>query len=606
MMKKFLAIGIWSLGMVGSGMYLERNRKVREEERSWPTCCSADEQSLVQRLKSLVGDEHVVVGRDTAFYTKGARIGSGHASAVVRPGSFSEAAQVVQACVDAGVAVIPQGANTSLTGGSVPRDDTGRSVVVVNMRRLSKLIPLDAEARHVLAFSGAGIHDLSNLCDGMQRESHSVLGSIFLNPSVGGGVALGSGGTQLRKGPVYTERVLYLRVNEGRRVEVVDTLGLAPRSLQGVSVLEALDRGDGVVVPEGEEEGPGRASHDAEYPERVCRLDGGVSRFNADTRGVEAVRSEGKVLILASVHSTFPKPQRTQTLWIGCRDFSVAHALRRVCLESPEDLPSSLEYINRDAFDVIDRAGRVLCTFLHVFGIGQLLTTLWDLKKSVESLPGCDRLIDKLLYYVNPLMPKTLSPRLHTCGQKFDHNLLITVDDLGNGGFDRLLSKLEAVIQEQAPGAVEYYKCSPSEGDDAMHFRFVMGTAFRSYCSGRGLKGMSFDYALPKNYEETPELHGIDVLEKRMRVSHFGCGVFHEELIFPPGVTPVDAQKVSVKHGIDSLGGALPAEHGHGSEYCAPPATQSRWEQIDPTNSFNPGVGKSSPSARFIPSNNDT
>lgn len=31
------------------------------------------------------------------------------------------------------------------------------------------------------------------------RDSHSVLGSIFLNPSVAAGVSYGSGGTQIRK-----------------------------------------------------------------------------------------------------------------------------------------------------------------------------------------------------------------------------------------------------------------------------------------------------------------------------------------------------------------------------------------------------------------------
>jgi hypothetical protein len=33
------------------------------------------------------------------------------------------------------------------------------------------------------------------------RDSHSVLGSIFLNPSVAAGVSYGSGGTQIRKAP---------------------------------------------------------------------------------------------------------------------------------------------------------------------------------------------------------------------------------------------------------------------------------------------------------------------------------------------------------------------------------------------------------------------
>ena len=38
-------------------------------------------------------------------------------------------------------------------------------------------------------------------------------------------------------------------------------------------------------------------------------------------------------------------------------------------------------------------------------------------------------------------------------------------------------------------------------------------------------------------------------------------------------------------------GWALPAEHGHGTEYVAPEDTQRRWMEMDPLNVFNPGVG---------------
>eukprot|EP01050_Picozoa_sp_SAG11_P028340 SAG11_NODE_7537_length_1133_cov_1.259188_2_plen_67_part_00 len=46
-----------------------------------------------------------------------------------------------------------------------------------------------------------------------------------------------------------------------------------------------------------------------------------------------------------------------------------------------------------------------------------------------------------------------------------------------------------------------------------------------------------------------------------------------------------------IKHEIEASGGKLPAEHGHGTEYTAPPPTQERWRRMDPTNAMNPGVG---------------
>jgi hypothetical protein len=71
--------------------------------------------------------------------------------AVVLPGTLQEALHVVQLCADAGVAILyglliknlsafspsvnrPQGANTGLTGGSVPRDEAGREFVIISTK----------------------------------------------------------------------------------------------------------------------------------------------------------------------------------------------------------------------------------------------------------------------------------------------------------------------------------------------------------------------------------------------------------------------------------------------------------------------------------------
>jgi D-lactate dehydrogenase len=53
----------------------------------------------------------------------------------------------------------------------------------------------------------------------------------------------------------------------------------------------------------------------------------------------------------------------------------------------------------------------------------------------------------------------------------------------------------------------------------------------------------------------------------------------------------VHACKMAIKQVVEGLGGKLPAEHGHGTEYAAPAATQARWMAMDPTNTLNPGVG---------------
>ena len=129
------------------------------------------------------------------------------------------------------------------------------------------------------------------------------------------------------------------------------------------------------------------------YADSVCRCEGHdgkqVARFNADTSGPSPNRSEGKVMILASVHDTFEAPKRTSTMWLSVNDLETAQQLKRdVCLRGgPADLPISCEYLDRDSVTAVDEAGRVLCWMIAWIGIGTTLKSLWDLKLQFEALP---------------------------------------------------------------------------------------------------------------------------------------------------------------------------------------------------------------------------
>ena len=100
----------------------------------------------------------------------------------------------------------------------------------------------------------------------------------------------------MRKGPVFTERVLYAYVDAAGRVQLEDTLGLQAEGR--AALFEKLERGtisQADVAPHCAH----RASNQHAYRESLCQLDGAVSRCNADTSGPPPCRSEGKVRILA-------------------------------------------------------------------------------------------------------------------------------------------------------------------------------------------------------------------------------------------------------------------------------------------------------------------
>jgi D-lactate dehydrogenase (quinone) len=400
------------------------------EERKGPLTDQQQQQQqqeLFQRLKQIVGKSNVLKGQgyhddgggptsDTLPYlTPARRIGSGGGQAlfIVKPHKVKEVVEVVQAVVDAHCVLLVQGANTGLTGGSVPRPVAdGRPTVVVSMKELDTIVPID-QGNKVLCLAGVGLASLHNFLHEHfpHRDSHSILGSTFLNPTTAAGVSLGSGGTQLRKGPASTERALYLKVLPDKfgkaTVKIVNTLGIQDLDDEE-GEFDAHVRHDGIIrsldkyvasIVSSQQTTPLRmkqSNHthgtkpasDTDYKNRLCQHDDNqVNRYNADTRGEDCNRSEGKVIILASVHDTFPKPSSTKTFWISFDSLDTALEFRRdVCLHNPTDLPISMEYMDRDAFDVIDQAGRVLGTIIYTVGTSSsTVRRFWNLKLWMES-----------------------------------------------------------------------------------------------------------------------------------------------------------------------------------------------------------------------------
>lgn len=475
------------------------------------------------------------------------------------------------------------------------------------------------------------------------RESHSVLGSTFLNPTTAAGVALGSGGTQCRKGPAYTERALYLKVttNKWREkiVQIVNTLeiegmedrdelmkqeGRARKHMDSVPyridtwgrwIQKGYERDMKYSSSSSDRRAKNNHQHhasDVGYAAKLCRHNSrSVSRHNADTSGPDLCRSEGKVIILATVHDTFPKPKDTKTFWLSFDSLETALLFRKeVALANPGDLPISMEYMDRDAFDVVDQAGRVLGNSIKLVGTSSsIIRRLWNLKLYIEALPfaGASLFVDKLLFHLNAFAPSILSSTIMNLGRTKDHHVALTIGEFGNGNLDRFLDRLQQFAKVHGEDKIVVHECgSQNESKALTAFRFVAAPAFRTWCVGQGMQGYSVDYALPKNDGSSPPLHLNSGLEdnapnpvKRMRYSHFACNVVHEDLAYHPNVDMYKAKHLFKTIIEQKCDGKLPAEHGHGTEYIAPKKTQERWKKMDPLNVLNPGIGGLSEKARY-------
>ena len=151
--------------------------------------------SHLDTLRGIVGDAHVMTGADAAPYlTDWRERYSGHALAVVRPGSTDEIAAVVRACASAGVPMVPQGGNTGLCGGATP-DASGHAVVVL-LQRLNRIRSIDLANDSMEVEAGC-------MLQAVQQAAHAA-GRLFPlslaaegSCSIGGNLATNAGGTQV-------------------------------------------------------------------------------------------------------------------------------------------------------------------------------------------------------------------------------------------------------------------------------------------------------------------------------------------------------------------------------------------------------------------------
>ena len=231
--------------------------------------------SLLDRLIAIVGKNNVLsTPADMAPHLEDWR-GRYHGAAccVVRPATTEEVSAVVRACVEAGVAMVPQGGNTGLCGAGIP-DKTGEAVLI-NLSRLSRIRSLDAANNTITVEAGCVL----------QTVQEAVLAAGRLFPlslaaegscEIGGNLSTNAGGVQV------------LRYGNAREL----TLGLE------------------VVLPNGD-------------------IWDGLRGLRKDNTGYDLkqlfIGAEGTLgIITAAVLKLFPLPKSTATAWLAIESPPVA------------------------------------------------------------------------------------------------------------------------------------------------------------------------------------------------------------------------------------------------------------------------------------------
>ncbi len=553
-----------------------------------------DNNAFINELSRLVGASHLLTdAAKTARYRKGFRSGQGDALAVVFPGTLLELWRVLSLCVEADKIILMQAANTGLTEGSTPNgNDYDRDIVIISTLRLDKLHLLD-NGEQVLAYPGTTLYSLEKALKPLGREPHSVIGSSCIGASVVGGICNNSGGSLVQRGPAYTEMSLFARIDENGKLQLVNHLGIE----LGVTPEQILSKLDDDRVKDEDVLHDGRHAHDHDYISRVREIDADTpARYNADPdRLFESSGCAGKLAVFAVRLDTFEAEKNQQVFYIGTNQPEVLTTLRRHILGEFTHLPVAGEYMHRDIYDIAERYGKD--TFLMIDKLGtDKMPFFFTMKGRTDAMLEKVSLFkphftDRFMQKLGNAFPAHLPPRMKSWRDKYEHHLLLKM--AGDG-----IAEAQSWLSEYFKTADgDFFACTPEEGSKAFLHRFAAAGAAIRYQAVHADEVediLALDIALRRNdtewFEQLPPEIDSQLVHK-LYYGHFMCYVFHQDYIVKKGVD-AHALKEQMLALLQARGAQYPAEHNVGHLYEAPEALKQFYRANDPTNSMNPGIGK--------------
>ena len=551
---------------------------------------------MIQELIDVIGSKYVITASwKKTPYSNGWRYGNGEALAVVRPGSLIEIWKILKVCLKADVIVIMQAANTGLTGGSTPNsNDYDRPIVIVNTLRIDD-IHLINEGKQIIGFSGSTLYDLEKKLEPINREPHSIIGSTSIGASIIGGVCNNSGGSLVQRGPAFTELALYAKVNRDGELELINeleiNLGSSPEEILNNLQNKNYDKLDVI--------NSNKLASDNKYSEIVRQVKSTIpARYNADERLLYNVSGcAGKLAVFAVRLDTYPKPKKNQVFYVGSNNPNDFWKIRRDILKTFKTLPTLGDYVHRDCYDAAKKYSKD--TFLVIEKLGtNFLPTLFELKRKIDIITSKfkffpDHFSDRLMQFLSNFWPNHLPKNMEEFRDLYEHHWIIEMSD---DGINEAKEYFNNFFKDKKG---DYFLCNEKEGKKAMLHRYVSASAIGRYHNiNKNKHGemLSLDIAFPRNEKNwfeklSPEID--ELLEMKLYYGHLFCHVQHLNYIVKKGVDG-EALKEKLLNTYKERGAEYPAEHNVGHEYSANPTLLKFYKKLDPTNFFNPGIGKTS------------
>ena len=155
---------------------------------------SALPDNFIREIEAVVGAVGMVCDaeRMQSYLSDWRNAYRGEAALVVRPASTEQVAAVVRLCNQYDIALVPQGGNTGLCGGSIP--DASGTQVVLSLTRMTGIREVDTENETITVEAGAILQAVQEAAAEVGRLFPLSLGAEG-SCTVGGNLATNAGGT---------------------------------------------------------------------------------------------------------------------------------------------------------------------------------------------------------------------------------------------------------------------------------------------------------------------------------------------------------------------------------------------------------------------------
>lgn len=557
------------------------------------------QNTVVNELTSLLGKQNILIDPSkTERYRKGFRSGGGDVVAVLFPTTLLMQWQVLKLCVKNDFIVIMQAANTGLTEGSTPNgNEYDREVVIVNTTKMTKIHLID-DGKQIISFPGATLYKLEKMLAKVNRQAHSVIGSSCIGASIVGGVCNNSGGALVQRGPAYTELALFAQITADGELQLVNHLGIKLGN-SPEEILTRLEMGDFDISDFTETH---KCASDASYDERVRDIEASTpARFNAAKRSLHEVSGcAGKLAVFAVRLDSFEMNKYEQVFYIGTNDPDELTEIRRNILTSFKNLPVLAEYMHEEIYDISKKYGKDIFVIINLLGT-DYLPLFFKLKNNLDAwfskIPCASQYFtDKLMQFGSRFLPNLLPNSIEKYRKKYKHYLILKMAD---DGIVEANDFLQSFYSSEQSRSGDYFKCSDKDANKILLHRFVAaGSAVRYHAVHHKQveEVLALDVALTRNDRQWFETLPAEIEENichKLYYGHFMCHVFHQDYLLKKGadVKKIKAEMLEI---FDQKNAEYPAEHNVGHLYQAKPDLASFYRELDPTNSFNPGIGKMS------------